>query len=99
MKAGRGQDRSDDVSPEQAFGEVIRTLRKRKGLSQERLSFEAALDRSYVGHVERATKSPTLRTIYKLAAALGVRATDLISRTERLRTKARLGGSSLNRDR
>jgi transcriptional regulator with XRE-family HTH domain len=64
------------------FGAVIRELRKSRGWSQERLAADAALNRSYMGEIERAHAIPTLATAEKLAHALAVPLSDLISRCE-----------------
>jgi transcriptional regulator with XRE-family HTH domain len=42
------------------------------------LAAQAALHRTYVGHVERGETSPTLYNIVRLAAALGVDPADLV---------------------
>ena len=54
------------------FGNRVRELRKKKGLSQEGLALESGLDRSYVGGVERGERNISLENIEKLARALGV---------------------------
>jgi len=54
------------------FGDKVREIRKEKGLSQEDLSFEADLHRTYIGMIERAEKNITLINIQKIAKALGV---------------------------
>ena len=54
------------------FGRRIRTLRERKGWTQERLAEEAELHRSYLGGIERGLRNPSLKNIAKLARALGV---------------------------
>lgn len=60
--------------------ENIRRFRLQKGLSQELLSFEADLNRSYIGALERGEKSPTVRTLNMIAEALGVTLVDLVTR-------------------
>lgn len=60
-----------------AFGERIRCLRKRHGLSQEGLALSCELDRTYVGGVERGERNISLINIYRLAEALGVSPRDL----------------------
>jgi transcriptional regulator with XRE-family HTH domain len=65
------------------FGAVIRQLRESRGWSQERLAGTASLNRSYMGEIERATAMPSLATAEKLALALDVALSDLISRCER----------------
>jgi len=60
------------------FGKRIRELRKRRGLSQEGLGFEAELDRTYVGSVERGERNISLLNILKFAQALGVKPDKLL---------------------
>ena len=64
------------------FGAVVRQLREARGWSQERLAGQADLNRSYMGEVERATVMASLVTAAKLAQALDVPLSDLISRCE-----------------
>lgn len=72
------------LTPSQAFGEAIRQVRSERGLSQEEAALETGIDRAYYGHIERATKSPTLRTVWKIADALEIRPSDLLARAEQL---------------
>jgi transcriptional regulator with XRE-family HTH domain len=72
------------LSPSQAFGQAAREIRKERGLSQEQAALDGGIDRAYYGHIERATKSATLRTVWRMAAALGVPASDLFVRAERI---------------
>jgi transcriptional regulator with XRE-family HTH domain len=69
--------------PSTRFGAVIRELREARGWSQEQLAGQASLNRSYMGEIERATAMPTLATAEKLAHALEVSLSTLISRCER----------------
>ncbi|MED0705272.1 helix-turn-helix domain-containing protein [Aneurinibacillus aneurinilyticus] len=62
-----------------SVGEKIRTLRKKSGLSQERLAFKAGIAPSYMGQVERGTKSPTIDILEKIAVALDVTLEELFS--------------------
>ncbi|MCD8341293.1 MAG: helix-turn-helix domain-containing protein [Clostridiales bacterium] len=50
----------------------IRRLRKAKGLSQEQLALEAGLNPAFLGHIERCLKCPTIDTLNKIATALEV---------------------------
>jgi transcriptional regulator with XRE-family HTH domain len=65
-----------------AFGQVLRQLRQERLLSQERLAFEADIQRNYVSLIERGINQPTVTTIFKLAAALDVRPSALMSFVE-----------------
>lgn len=64
------------------LGPIVREARISQGWSQERLAETAGLDRSYVGEIERGRVSPTLLTLEKLATALQLAPSELISRCE-----------------
>lgn len=70
------------MDPSVAFGRVLRRLRLKAGLTQEQLGFEAGIRRTYVSILELGEQQPTLSTILKLAAALGVRGSMLLDMTE-----------------
>ena len=53
-------------------GKNIKRLRVSQGVSQEQLAFDAAIDRSYLGGIERSDENPSLDTLDKIAAVLGV---------------------------
>lgn len=53
-----------------ALGQRIRAKRLHMGWSQERLAFEANLDRSYVGAVERGERNISFTTLCRMARAL-----------------------------
>ena len=54
------------------FGERVRELRKKAGLSQEQFAERCKLDRTYVGGIERGERNVSLRNIAMIARALGV---------------------------
>lgn len=54
------------------LGENIRLLREERGFSQEDLAFEAGLDRTYIGGVERGERNLTILSSLKIAKALKV---------------------------
>ena len=56
----------------EAVGEKIKTLRIRKGMSQETLANECGLDRTYITYVENAKKNVTIETLYKITQALDI---------------------------
>jgi len=57
---------------DRAFGNVLRELRKQCNLSQEELGLQSGYHRTYISLLERGLKSPSLRTLSKLAGALKV---------------------------
>jgi transcriptional regulator with XRE-family HTH domain len=61
-----------------AFGEAIRTLRKKAGLTQEKLAERADLHHNFIGEVERGNMECSLTSMIKIAKALGVRVRDLV---------------------
>ena len=68
--------------PYEAFGLVLRDLRKERGLSQEALALDAGIQRNYVSLIERGINQPTVTTIFKLAIALKVRPSELVALVE-----------------
>jgi transcriptional regulator with XRE-family HTH domain len=70
------------VTPEQGFGQVLRQLRRQRGLSQEQLAEASGCHRAHVSFLERGLKSPTLHMLFQLAAALEVAPAEIVSRVE-----------------
>lgn len=66
------------------LGSAVCELRTAKGLSQEDLGLEAGLDRTYVGGIERGERNPSFGSLVKIAEALGVSVSEMISLGERL---------------
>jgi transcriptional regulator with XRE-family HTH domain len=60
------------------FGHKVRQARTSANLSQEGLAHHAGIDRGYMGHIERGTKSPTLEKVNKIAKALDISPSDLL---------------------
>ncbi len=56
---------------DKSYGKTLRQIRKDKGLSQEELAFKTNLHRTYISLLERDQKSPSLRTVTTIAAAMG----------------------------
>ncbi|MDR2559724.1 MAG: helix-turn-helix domain-containing protein [Oscillospiraceae bacterium] len=63
-------------------GKIIKQYRERKRLSQEVLSGLANVDRSYLSKIESGAHNFTIAVLYKLADALGVNASELLSAIE-----------------
>lgn len=63
----------------QLLGANVRRYRKLAGMSQEELSLESGMKRSYVSDLERGTRNPSVRALGRLADALGVPAAVLLS--------------------
>jgi transcriptional regulator with XRE-family HTH domain len=67
---------------EAKFGDVLRELRVRKGLTQEELAIDCGLDRTYISLLERGLRQPTLSTLFKLAENLNVSPSSIIKQLE-----------------
>ena len=62
-----------------ALGLRIRELRNERHMSQEELAFKAGISAAHLGQIERALKNPTIDTVAKIAAAMGVPITTLFT--------------------
>ncbi|EAP93890.1 MULTISPECIES: helix-turn-helix domain-containing protein [Vibrio] len=60
------------------FGMKLREVRKKNGISQDKLALIADIDRSYVGRIERGEVNITLDKVYCLAQALKCNVTELL---------------------
>ena len=65
------------------FGDQMRKVRTKVGVSQEKLADLAGLHRTYVSSVERGKRNISLVNIDKLATALGVSLRELMPPTGR----------------
>jgi transcriptional regulator with XRE-family HTH domain len=63
--------------------ERIRQLRNEKGLSQAKLAVMADMDPATLNRLERGTGNPNLKTLARVADALGVEVADLFPKAER----------------
>ena len=62
-----------------ALGQRIRDLRRKRGLTQEKLAELVDLSVPYISHLERGTKKPSLAVLIRLAECLGVTVDRLLS--------------------
>ncbi|MCK9250875.1 MAG: helix-turn-helix domain-containing protein [Solirubrobacteraceae bacterium] len=62
-------------------GSLVRELRRRHGLTQDRLAVRAGTSQAFISRVERGELSPTIETLERLLASMGER---LTITTERL---------------
>lgn len=67
------------------FGDELRKAREEAKLSQEKLAFEAELDRTYISHLENNHKSPTLDVVFRLCDAMKIEPAELIRRVDESR--------------
>jgi transcriptional regulator with XRE-family HTH domain len=60
------------------FGKNVRKYRQQRKLTQEQLAFEAEIDLTYMGGVERGKRNPSLLVMARIADALGVQLPKLL---------------------
>ena len=61
------------------LGGNIQKLRKSQGYSQEKFAEMVKISRTHIGHIEQGRKSPSLKTLEKIARVLRVKTGDLLS--------------------
>ena len=61
-------------------GENVRRLRLERGLTQEQLAFDAQIDLTYLGGIERGRRNPSLMVMVRIAQSLGAMPADLVGR-------------------
>lgn len=59
-------------------GRNVRKIRQQKKITQEKLAFEAEIDLTYVGGIERGKRNPSLLVLARIANALSVPLAKLI---------------------
>jgi len=67
---------------EARFGELLRDLRNKRGLTQEELGIDCGLDRTYISLLERGLRQPTLKVLFKLAEVLKVNPSTIVKNLE-----------------
>jgi transcriptional regulator with XRE-family HTH domain len=72
------------VAPDVAFGRALRRLRLAAPLTQEQLGLESGVTRNFISLIELGQNQPTISTIFKLAEALNVKPSKLVSEAERI---------------
>jgi transcriptional regulator with XRE-family HTH domain len=77
-------DASSDLTP--VVGTNLRRLRMKRGLSLERLSRASSVSRAMLGQIELGQSTPTINVLWKIARALGVPFSALITNRSAGRT-------------
>lgn len=63
-----------------ALGHTIRSIRTGQEMSQESLANSAALDRSYMGGIERGEHNLTVMSLVKIADQLQVKPSEILQK-------------------
>jgi transcriptional regulator with XRE-family HTH domain len=67
---------------QRTLGENLRRYRQERGLSQEKFAEEVlGVHRTYMGGIERGDRNLTLKSVEKIAAALGLDPLELLRPT------------------
>jgi transcriptional regulator with XRE-family HTH domain len=61
------------------LGKNVRKYRQQRKLTQEQLAFEAQIDLTYMGAIERGRRNPSLLVMARIADALDVTPSKLLS--------------------
>ena len=60
------------------LGQMIRTKRESRGLTQYELAEKSNVDRNYIGMLERGERNPSYLSLQKIAEGLGVPLNELL---------------------
>jgi len=71
------------------FGQRVKEIREKQGISQEELAHRAGLHRTGITRVERCTRVSSLETVEKIAHALQVQPRDLLPEIRLKRPRSR----------
>lgn len=63
-------------------GQRVRSIRLKRGFTQEMLAEAAELSAPYVSHIERGAKKASLESLVRIAAALGVTVDHLLAEVQ-----------------
>ena len=74
---------STKLTPHAALGRALRSFRTAAGLTQEQLGLESGVQRNFISLIETGQNQPTISTIFKLAGALHITASELVAQAER----------------
>jgi transcriptional regulator with XRE-family HTH domain len=62
-----------------SFGRQLASIRKQKGITQERLADLVEVHRTYIGFIEQGKRNPSIGNIYKISQALKVKMSELVN--------------------
>lgn len=62
-----------------SFGKRLARVRKKSGLTQEKLADKTGLSTPFIGMLELGLRRASMKSLQKIASALGVKGKDLIN--------------------
>lgn len=71
-----------------ALGHAVKQRREEIGLTQEAVSLRAELHQRWISNVETGMRNPSYGSLRRLAAGLGLSASELIARAERIEAES-----------
>lgn len=75
--------KNDNAAIKAQFGAIVRNLRRRLGVSQEELAWQAGIHRTYLADIERGQRNLSLSSIVRLVRVLGVSLSEFFSAFEK----------------
>jgi transcriptional regulator with XRE-family HTH domain len=80
-----------NVQPEgKLFGERLREVRLKRGVTQQALAVAAGMSEAYISNMEHGLKVPSLTTIIRIAVALDCKVMDLVGAFDKTDLRALL---------
>ena len=71
-KGSESRKLAEDKAWEEYNAQILLDARKNAGLTQQELAERIGVDKSYVSRVERGLIIPSVSTLYRIAAAMGL---------------------------
>jgi transcriptional regulator with XRE-family HTH domain len=72
------------TEPQPGLGRAIKQLRTERGLSQEEIGLRAEIHPTWISHIESGRNNPAWGSVRRIAAALGVKLSELAALAEEL---------------
>jgi transcriptional regulator with XRE-family HTH domain len=72
------------TEPQPGLGRAIKQLRTERGLSQEEIGLRAEIHPTWISHIESGRNNPAWGSVRRIAAALGVRLSELAALAEEI---------------
>lgn len=72
-----------------AFGQKVRAIREKAGLTQREVARRSGLDVTYISGLERSVRNPSLMSLEKLAKGLGCSMADTCQGLDKLDLRKR----------
>lgn len=71
-KGSAGRKAAEDKAWEEYNAQILLDARKNAGLTQQELAERIGADKGYISRLERGLTIPTVSTLYRIAAAMGL---------------------------